>query len=64
MIKYLYIILFVVFLTPIYGYVGPGLGGGLIATVLGIIVAIFLAIFGVLFYPIKRLIKNIKSRKN
>lgn len=63
MIKKIYIFLFIIYLTPVFGYVGPGMGGGLIATVLGIIAAIFLAIFGVLFYPIKRLIKNIRSKK-
>ena len=31
---------------PLFGYIGPGMSGGLIATILGIIGSIFLAIFG------------------
>ena len=38
-----------VFNTPIYAYIGPGMrGGGVIATILGIIGSIFLAISGIL----------------
>ena len=42
-------------------YLGPGMGGGIIAGVLGIIAAILLAIFGILYYPIKRMLKNRKK---
>ena len=46
----------------LFAYIGPGMSGGLIATILGIIGSIFLAIFGILYYPIKRFIKNRKKK--
>lgn len=42
-------------------YIGPGVAGGVIATVVGVLGAIFLAIVGVLYYPIKRMLKGRKS---
>jgi len=45
-----------------YAYLGPGLGGGVIAATLGIIFAIIAFIFGILWFPLKRLIN--KSKKN
>jgi Na+/proline symporter len=56
------IIIVFILISPIYAYVGPGMGGGLIATILGIIGSIFLAIFGILYYPIKRFLKNRKKK--
>ena len=45
-----------------YAYLGPGMGGGIIAATIGIVVAIFAAIFGVLWFPIKRLINKKKNK--
>lgn len=47
-----------------YGYIGPGMGGGVIAATLGIVIAIFAALFGILYYPLKRYIKNKKNKKS
>jgi hypothetical protein len=47
--------------SPVLAYLGPGMGGGVIAGVLGVIGAVLLAIFGILYYPIKRMIKNRKK---
>ena len=44
-----------------HAYVGPGAGAGTIAIVLGILSSIFLAFVGILWYPIKRLIKGWKA---
>jgi hypothetical protein len=44
-----------------HAYVGPGAGAGVIAIVLGILSSIFLAFVGILWYPIKRLIKAWKG---
>ena len=44
-------------------YIGPGLGGGAIAAVFGFIAAFILGLWGILYYPIKRAIKNRKSLK-
>lgn len=57
-----YLIILFFLLSPIYAYIGPGMSGGLIATILGIIGSIFLAIFGILYYPIKRFLKNRKKK--
>jgi hypothetical protein len=47
--------------TPAYAYIGPGLGAGAMAVVLGILGSIMAAILGVVYYPIKRIMK--KRRK-
>ena len=44
--------------TYAYAYIGPGMGGGMIAATVGIVVAIFAALLGVLYYPIKRFLNN------
>ena len=53
------------FLLPIpsYAYIGPGISGGVIAVVVGFFAAILLALFGILYYPIKRALKNRKDKK-
>tara|TARA_Y100001958_G_C21051612_1_gene417569 strand:+ start:542 stop:760 length:219 start_codon:yes stop_codon:yes gene_type:complete len=48
---------------PAFGYLGPGLGGGVIAATMGIIVAIFAALFGLIWFPLKRLLKKRKEKK-
>tara|TARA_Y100001968_G_scaffold204113_1_gene187400 strand:- start:155 stop:382 length:228 start_codon:yes stop_codon:yes gene_type:complete len=50
-------------LTPLFTYIGPGMGGGVIAAIFGIIAAFFLGLWGVLYYPIKRALKNKKVKK-
>ena len=50
-------------LSPLFAYIGPGMGGGVIAAILGIIAAFFLGLWGILYYPIKRFLKN-KNKKN
>ena len=46
-----------------YAYIGPGMGGGIILATIGIVIAIFAAIFGIIWFPIKRLIKKRKAKK-
>ena len=47
------------------GYIGPGMGGGIIAAIFGIIAAFFLGLWGILYYPIKRFLKKkkVKNKK-
>ncbi len=45
-------------ITPAQAYIGPDAGAGTIAIVLGILSSIFLAFVGIIWYPIKRLIKR------
>ena len=50
-------------LIPSFAYIGPGMGGGIIAAIFGIIAAFFLGLWGILYYPIKRALNNRKKRK-
>ena len=62
--KIIIILLFLfIFEVPSYSYLGPGLGGGIIAATLGIIVAIFAAIFGIIWFPLKRYLNKKKEKK-
>jgi len=42
----------------IFLYLGPGMGGGLLAAVFAFIIAIFLGLWAVVYYPLKRAWKN------
>ena len=59
------ILIFYIFsnFTPLFAYIGPGMGGGVIAAIFGIIAAFFLGLWGILYYPIKRALKNKKKKK-
>jgi len=48
---------------PSYAYIGPGMGGGVIAVIVGFFAAILLGLWGILYYPIKRALKNRKDKK-
>jgi len=48
---------------PSYAYIGPGMGGGVIAAIIGFFAAIILGLWGILYYPIKRALKNRKDKK-
>jgi predicted RND superfamily exporter protein len=58
----LFLSLFLISL-PSYAYIGPGMGGGVIMAIIGFFTAIFLALWGILYYPIKRGLKNRKDKK-
>jgi len=61
--KLLSISIFMYFTSTIHAYIGPGMGGGVIAGILGIIFAIFLGLVAIIWYPIKRLISRFKKDK-
>ena len=48
---------------PSFAYIGPGLSGGILAMIIGFFAAIFLGLWGILYYPIKRSLKNRKVKK-
>ena len=58
----LFLSLFLISL-PTYAYIGPGMGGGVIAAIVGFFAAILLGLWGILYYPIKRALKNRKDKK-
>ena len=45
----------------VFAYLGPGIGGGVIAATIGLIVAIFAILFGLIWFPVKRLLKRKKA---
>jgi len=58
----LFLSLFLISL-PSYAYIGPGMGGGVIMAIIGFFAALFLGLWGILYYPIKRALKNRKDKK-
>ena len=58
------LIFFLVYPNLAYAYLGPGVGFGILAATVGIVVAIFAALFGILWYPIKKIIKKRKEIKD
>ena len=63
MYKLILTTLFFLFInTSSFAYLGPGIGGGAIAATIGVIVAIFAALFGLIWFPIKRLLKKRKEK--
>ena len=49
--------------TQAYAYVGPGMGAGAVAVVLGIAGGILMLLVGVIYYPLKKLIKKLRKSK-
>tara|TARA_Y100000590_G_C15569462_1_gene957989 strand:+ start:755 stop:961 length:207 start_codon:yes stop_codon:yes gene_type:complete len=58
------IIMILLFNNSAIAYLGPGVGVGILAATVGIIIAIFAAIFGIIYFPIKRLLKKRKEKKD
>ena len=58
----LFLFLFCLITTSAFAYIGPGVGIGAIAATLGVIVAIFAALFGLIWFPVKRLLKKRKEK--
>ena len=56
------IFIFFSFVSTSYAYLGPGIGGGILATTLSIVIAIFAAIFAVIWFPLKRFLKRRKEK--
>mgnify|MGYP001253357167 CR=1 FL=1 len=47
-----------------HAYLGPGIGGGILIATLGVVIAIFAAIFGLVWYPLKKILKNRKKKND
>ena len=56
-------LLFFFIITSSHAYLGPGVGGGVVVATIGVIVAIFAALFGLIWFPVKRLLKKKKIEK-
>ena len=55
-------LVFFLITTSSFAYLGPGVGGGVIAATIGVIVAIIAALFGLIWFPMKRLLKRRKEK--
>ena len=63
-LKYLFLIVTLLYVETVSAYVGPGLGVGVIGAVVGVIATVLLAILGIIWYPLKRLLKKSKPEKS
>lgn len=62
-LNYLLVVAVLTYSPLALAYIGPGLGAGAIATVLGIVAGLLMLIVGVIWYPIKRLIRRLRSKR-
>jgi hypothetical protein len=44
-------------------YVGPGLGAGALAAVFGVLGGLLMLVVGVMWYPIKRVIRRLRAQR-
>ncbi|MEK7265906.1 MAG: hypothetical protein AAB227_07380 [Pseudomonadota bacterium] len=49
--------------TPAAAYIGPGLGLGVIASIFGAIAAFFMMIAGLVWYPVKVMLRKRREKK-
>ncbi len=51
-------------MAPAFAYIGPGAGIPFIGSFLGFIVTVFLVIGAILFWPIRKILKKRKAKKD
>ena len=61
--KISFILILILIDNTAFAYIGPGMTGGVITATIGIIVAIFAVLFGLIWFPIKRLLKKRKKKQ-
>ena len=44
-----------------YLYLGPGVGGGVLAVIIGVVILVLITIFTFIWFPIKRYMKKRKK---
>ncbi len=57
-------LIFILMTNTSYAYLGPGIGGGIIAATVGLVVAILIGLIGLIWFPLKKLFKKRKKNKN
>ena len=57
----LLVFLLLILSTNAYAYIGPGLGVGALATIFGLFLGMVMLLAGIIWYPIKKLIKKIRK---
>jgi len=61
---FLFLLTFVLFPQISYAYIGPGIALGTIVLLIAIVGILLITILAILYYPIKKMLKNIKLKKN
>lgn len=54
------ILILLVSADPAYAYMGPGAGLAFIGSLIALIAAVFVGLFGLVWYPVKRLIRMMR----
>jgi hypothetical protein len=47
----------------VQAYVGPGMGAGAVAAVLGVLAGLLMLVVGVVWYPLKKLVRRLRDKK-
>ena len=63
MLRIIVLLLLTLSASPAAAYIGPGAGISVLGSLLGILATIFVAIGVILFWPIKKLMKRRKAKK-
>jgi len=63
MLRIIVLLLLTLSASPATAYIGPGAGISVLGSLLGILATIFVAIGVILFWPIKKLMKRRKAKK-
>lgn len=58
-----FVVMAVAYAPQAMAYIGPGLGMGAVVAVLGTVFGLLMLVVGVIWYPVKRLIRRLRSKK-
>lgn len=61
--KHIFFSLIFLYSSMAFAYIGPGMGSGAVAAVLGIVAGLSMLVVGVVWYPLKRLLRKIKTKQ-
>lgn len=60
---YLLTVWLLIYAPIVSAYIGPGLGAGAVTVVLGIVSGLLMLLVGIVWYPLKKLIRRFRSKK-
>lgn len=55
------LLIVIIFSSNVNAYIGPGLGAGALSVVLGVLASVIITLFAMVWYPVKRLLKKMKT---